>query len=110
MSGRNHKENAYSWSRLLCRYGVIAGSLQIYLIVQNVWKFVRFAELPWPNQQTPTLELNIFIGLNGKSIQYKVGKFYVFIVENAHNAIMICFSIVQALPSSCSHSLSRHVS
>jgi len=50
----------------LNRYGVIIGSLQVYIIVQNVWKFVRFAEMPWPSMMTPTIEMNVFIGLNGK--------------------------------------------
>lgn len=47
-------------------YGVIIGALQGYLIVQNVWKFVRYAELPWPYLKTPTVELNVYIGMTGK--------------------------------------------
>lgn len=46
-------------------YGIIIGALQGYLVVQNVLKFVRYAELPWPVQKTPTVELNVYIGMTG---------------------------------------------
>ena len=49
-------------------YGIVVLALQTYIVFKCVSRFLIYVALPWPNEQQPYLELNLFVGLVGAGV------------------------------------------
>ena len=49
-------------------YGLLTLALQAYVVYCCVTRFLNYISLPWPEDQQPYLELNLYVGLVGAGV------------------------------------------
>jgi len=49
-------------------YGLLTLGLQSYIVYKCVTRFLTYISLPWPSEQQPYLELNLYVGLVGAGV------------------------------------------